>query len=127
MHPQDCAIVKSLVSVAWADGTFGDAERQVLDGLLAAYRASPEQADELRGYASARRSLDDIPVDELGAPDHRSVVLLAVLIAHADGDFDLSERGLIHGLCQKFGISVEEEQELIEEGSARASRLVHML
>jgi tellurite resistance protein len=127
MHPQDFAVVKSLVSVAWADGVFEESERQMLDGLLAAYRATPEQAEALRVYAAEHRSLDDIPIAELTEEDYRAVVLWAVILAHADNQFHPSERQLIHGLCQKFGIDAAEEEELVSEGMARAQRLVHLL
>ena len=40
MHEQDLAIVKGLVSVAWADGVFAEREREMLDALLEAYGAN---------------------------------------------------------------------------------------
>ena len=42
MHDQDLAIVRALVSVAWADGIFAERERAMLDALLDAYGASAE-------------------------------------------------------------------------------------
>src|SRR6185312_6445232 len=39
MHEQDFAIVKALVSVAWADGVYADREREMLAALLDAYGA----------------------------------------------------------------------------------------
>jgi len=44
MHPENMAIVKALVSVAWADGDYGEKERQMLDALLEAYKATQQLA-----------------------------------------------------------------------------------
>ena len=35
MREEDMAVVKSLVSVAWADGTFADSEKEMVDALIA--------------------------------------------------------------------------------------------
>ena len=53
MHAQDIAIVKSLVSVAWADGKFAEKESEMIDALLEAFAASPEQAASYRGGKKA--------------------------------------------------------------------------
>ena len=44
MHEQDKAILKSLVSVAWADGTFELREHQMLDALIESFGASKAEA-----------------------------------------------------------------------------------
>ena len=62
MHPHNVAILKSLVSVAWADGDFGAPEKEMLDALLVAFDADEQQSQDLRTYAGSKRTLDDIPV-----------------------------------------------------------------
>ena len=47
MHAQNMAIVKSLVSVAWADENFADAERIGFFVVLAAGQAWAVPADDL--------------------------------------------------------------------------------
>ena len=39
MHEQDRAILKSLVSVAWADGRVSDEETEILEALLQSFRS----------------------------------------------------------------------------------------
>ena len=46
MHEQNMAIVKSLVSVAWADGVFADEEKDMVDALIAAFEATDEEDDD---------------------------------------------------------------------------------
>ena len=67
MHEQDKAILQSLVSVAWADGTFAERERELLEALLESFGASDAEAEELREYAKTKRTLEDIPLNELSA------------------------------------------------------------
>src|SRR3954469_16546706 len=60
MTPVEKTIVKSLVAVAWADGTLAEPESGVIDSLLWAFGASDESA-RLRpgstpGGSSRRRS-----------------------------------------------------------------------
>ena len=47
MHEQDLAIVKGLVSVAWADGHVTSEETEVLNALLEAFKATPSEASNV--------------------------------------------------------------------------------
>ena len=85
MHEQNMAIVKSLVSVAWADGVFADEEREMVEALIAAFEATDEEAKEIRAYAEHKRSLDDIPLTDLSSDDRRVLVQPAVLLTYVDG------------------------------------------
>ena len=86
MHEQNKAILMSLVPVAWADGNFADQEKEVLEALLEAFEANPEEAEELRTYAATPKTVDDIPVSELSFDDRRVLLQHAVLLSFADGD-----------------------------------------
>src|SRR5258708_40187134 len=72
MDDQDIAVVKALVPVAWADGVFAAKEKEMLDALLDAYRASDKEKEMLHEYAEHRRSVDDIDLQELSADDRRT-------------------------------------------------------
>ncbi len=101
MHAQNMAIVKSLVSVAWADGTFADAEREMVEALISAFEATEDQAKEIRTYAETRKTIDDIPVEELSDDDCRILLQHAVLLSYVDGAQHAEEKALIEAMAKK--------------------------
>jgi tellurite resistance protein len=127
MHEQDQAIVKALVSVAWADGVFADREREMLDALLDAYGAVPAERAALHIYAAERRTLDDIDPQELSADDRRVLLQHAVLLSFADGDLSKEESELLAALSAKLRIPDAEARALIDAGTARARSSLHLL
>ncbi len=127
MHEQNMAIVKSLVSVAWADGVFADAERDMVEALIAAFEADEAEAKEIRAYATVKRSIDDIPVTELSADDRRVLVQHAVLLTYVDGTQDATEKDFIDQLCKRLRIPEDEAKALVGSAEARAKRFLNLL
>jgi uncharacterized tellurite resistance protein B-like protein len=127
MHEQNMAIVKSLVSVAWADGVFADEEKDMVDALIAAFEATDEEASEIRAYAAEKRTLDDIPVSDLSADDRRVLLQHAVLLTYVDGTQAESEKAFIGALCQKLRIPDAEAKDVIDHAEARAKRFLNLL
>jgi len=121
------AILKSLVSVAWADGVFAEEEREMVDALVAAFGANDEEAKAVRDYAAEKRTLDDIPLTELSTDDRRVLVQHAVLLTYVDGEQHASERQFIDALCKKLRIPDDEAKGLIEAAGARAKRFLNLL
>jgi uncharacterized tellurite resistance protein B-like protein len=127
MHEQNMAILKGLVSVAWADGRVADEEVEVIEALLDAFDASPSERAEIRAYARSPRNLDEIPITDLSYDDRRVLLQHAVLITFIDGEQHESERVLIERLCERLRIGDEEGRALIAAASERARQLVNML
>lgn len=127
MHDQNMAIVKSLVSVAWADGEFAEKERQMLDALIAAFEADEAQAKELRQYAAEKKSLDDIPLEDLSADDCRVLLQHAVLLTYVDGEQHETEKKLIEDLCKRIGFPEAEAADMIHYANIRAKRFLNLL
>ena len=127
MHEQNMAIVKSLVSVAWADGVFADEERSMLEALIAAFDASDDQAAEIRAYAKEPKTIADIPITELSSDDRRVLLQHAVLLTYVDGEQSASEREYIATLVQRLRIPAEEANALIESAESRAKRFLNLL
>lgn len=127
MHAQNMAIVKSLVSVAWADGTYADAEREMVEALISAFEASEDQAKEIRGYAETKRSVDDVPVEDLSDDDCRVLLQHAVLLSYVDGEQHESEKHLIEEMARKLGIPDDESKSLIHLAETRAKRFLNLL
>jgi len=121
------AIVKSLVSVAWADGTFADAEREMVEALIAAFDSTEDQAQEVRDYAATAKTIDNIPIDDLSDDDCRVLLQHAVLLSYVDGVQHESEKKLIEELAKKLGIPDDEARSLIELAETRAKRFLNLL
>jgi uncharacterized membrane protein YebE (DUF533 family) len=122
MHEQDLAIVKALVPVAWADGHFSDKEKHTLEGFLAAYDATEDEKEKILGYASDKRTLDDIDLQELGSPDRRVVLQHAVLLIHADGEPSPEETSFVVRLAAYLRIPDDEAKAVIAAAADRAKK-----
>jgi uncharacterized tellurite resistance protein B-like protein len=127
MHEQDLAIVKALVSVAWADGVFAEPERQMLDALLDAYSATEEERKAVTAYAAQRRTLEDIDPQDLSTDDRRILLQHAVLLTFADGEQAIAEGNLIAALSAKLRIPDDEAKALIRTSTERARKSLQRL
>src|SRR5579859_304918 len=127
MHEQDMAIVKALVPVAWADGVFAETEKQMLDALLDAYRATDEEKEIVREYAEQKRTLDDIELQNLSADDRRVLFQHAVLLTYADGDQSADEVTFLEGLAKRLRLPDEERDTLLKAGGERAKKYLHLI
>lgn len=127
MHAQDMAIVKSLVSVAWADGKFAAKEQEMIDALLEAFQADAKQAEEVRVYAKAQRNLEDLPWEELSPDDCRVLLQHAVLLTFVDGEQGPEEKAFVEALAKKLGLPDPEAKNLVELAESRAKKYLSLL
>jgi uncharacterized membrane protein YebE (DUF533 family) len=124
MTPAEKNIVKSLIAVAWADGTVDAPEQGVIEGLLSGFDATQAEQDELLEYARTRRTLDvDFPVSELSEEDRELLLGNAALLTHADGDQSESEKVLLDKLVAMLGFGPDKTQEILTSVSDGALRL----
>jgi uncharacterized membrane protein YebE (DUF533 family) len=127
MHDENMAIVKSLVSVAWADGVYAAEEREMVEALIAAFEATDDEAKQIREYAVEKKTIDDVPVSDLSADDRRVLVQHAVLLTFVDGHQDEAEKAFIGALCEKLRIPDDEAKAAIAHAEARAKRFLNLL
>lgn len=127
MHAENIAILKALTSVAWADGDYGKDEREMMNAMLDAFDASEEQANELRAYAETKRTLDDVPIEELSSDDLRVLIQHAVLLTFIDGTQDAKEKKFVEELARYVGIPDAEAASLITSAEARARKNLQLL
>lgn len=127
MHPQDLAVVRGLVSVAWADGRVADEELEVIDALLAAYDASPSEAREVRQFARSKRTLDDIELTELSLDDRRVLLQHSVLLTFIDGDQAQEEKQLLTELADRLHLSPAEANRIMSAAETRAKEMLGRL
>jgi tellurite resistance protein len=127
MHDQDMAILKGLISVAWADGRLADEEMEVIEALLQAFGATPSEAKEVRSYAKIERTLSDIPITDLSHDDRRVLLQHAVLLCHIDGEQHDKEKKIVEDLCEALRIPSVEAKGIIAAAEERARSFMHLL
>ena len=127
MHIQNLAILKGLVSVAWADGRMAGEEKEVLEALLQAFEATPSEAHELRMYAREPKRLTDVPLHDLSADARRLLLQHAVLLSFVDGEQDQKEKQMIDELCEVLRIPNIESRGLVAAAEERAKSLLRLL
>ena len=127
MHIQNLAILKGLVSVAWADGRLAGEEKEVLEALLQAFEASPSEAHEIRLFAREPKKLQDVPLHDLSADARRLLLQHAVLLSYVDGEQDVKEKKLIDELCEVLRIPGIESKGLVAAAEDRAKALLKLL
>jgi len=127
MQEETFALIQALVPIAWADGEFAATEKEMLDALLEAYEASPEEKKKLQEYAKEKRTLDDINLQDLSAASRRVLLQHAVLLSFADGEQHATESTLIGELAVKLKIPADEAQAVITEAEARAKKNLKLL
>jgi tellurite resistance protein len=127
MHDQNLAILKGLVSVAWADGRVAEEELEVIEAFLQAFDATPTEAVELRLYAKTRRTLEDIPITDLSYDDRRVLLQHAVLLTYIDGEQAAAEKDLLDQLSARLGIPAAESEGLQSAAEQRAKSMLDLL
>lgn len=127
MHEQDLAIIKALIPMAWADGVYADKEKETIDALLDAFDADAADKERIHLYANEKRTLDDIDLQELSAPDRRLVIQHAVLLSFVDGEQGPEELELLGNLVTKLKVPAEEATAIIEAATARAKKNLNLL
>lgn len=120
MQDEERAIIHALLPVAWADGEFGEPERQMILGLLEAYGASEAESNEVFDRAKERLGLDSIELQELSAGDRRVVLSHAVTLTLADGVQHPAEHAFLGELAAHLRIPADEAKEVMAQAETRA-------
>lgn len=121
------AIVKSLVSVAWADGEFHEKERQMVDALISAFSANEAEAEQIRLYSEEAKTLDDVPITDLNEGDRRVVLQHAVLLTYVDKEQHEKEKEYLDALRKRLEIPDEEATAITSLAEERAKRFMNLL
>ena len=109
------ALLKGLVHVIWADGEVTEDERELLGNVLVQLGSSEAQVREVAEMMVAPPDLGDL---KAAVPDHGSrLELMKVLLvmAHADGNIDVTELHFLEKMARELGISPEEMESMIAE------------
>jgi len=124
MTPVEKTIVKSLVAVAWADGTLAEPESGVIDSLLWAFGASDEQEAEIREFAKKKRTIKaDIVAKALDKDARELLFAHAALLTHADGKQTPAEAKLLGSLAEHLEFSQEDAKRISDHAGERAKSM----
>src|SRR4029079_19510910 len=124
MTPSEKNIVRSLVAVAWADGTVKEPEVGMIDSLLWAFGASDEDEADIKEFAKTKRTIKaDVPLGDLAAADRELLCAHAALLTHADGKQTKAEEKLLKDLAEHLGIGGADMQHIAAEARNRAEKL----
>lgn len=124
MTPSQKNIVKSLVAVAWADGTVKEPEIGMIDSLLWAFGASDDDESEIKEFAKKKRTIkDDVLLGALDAKDRELLLAHAALLTHADGKQTKAEEKLLRDLADHLGIDGAALAPIVEHARERAEKL----
>jgi tellurite resistance protein len=124
MTPNEAAVVKCLIAVAWADGQVDAPEEGLIDGLLWACGATEEEEAELREYAKAKRTLKQTPIPaDLSASEREVALANAALLTHADGEQSAPEKKALAEFAKLLGYSMDDAKPIIQTAKQRAKEL----
>jgi tellurite resistance protein len=121
------AIIKALVSFAWADGRLVAREQEMIEAAIASFDASDTEAEELREYAASPRTLADIEVAHLGPEDRRRLLDHAVVLTFIDGEQHHDEQAMLGSLLRLLEMDPAESKRIIAAAEQRAKRLIALL
>jgi len=127
MLPSDRALLRSLIAVAWADGKIAEEETALIDSLIESFGATEEEAVEFHAFASEKRTLDDVPLQDLDEGSRRRLLQLAVLVSYVDGSQDETEHARIDDLAGRLEIPEAERGPLMKGSERRAKGLLRVL
>jgi uncharacterized membrane protein YebE (DUF533 family) len=127
MVPSDQALLRSLIAVAWADGKVAEEETALIESLIESFGADEAEAEDFRSFASEKKTLDDVPLDDLDEGSRRRLLQLSVLVSYVDGVQDETEKTFIDDLAKRLEIPEEERIPLMKGSEMRAKGLLRVL
>ena len=94
---------------------------------LVEYGASDEEKKSVFDYASEKKTLDDIDLQELSATDRRVLLQTAVVISFVDGAQTQDESTMLVELAHRLRIPDDEAKAVIHEAATRAKEHLGLL
>lgn len=127
MREENKILLKGLVCMAWADGHLADKEREMIDALIESFEADDAQAKEIRAYAAEKKTIDDVPVEDLSDDDVRVLLQHATLMTWVDGEQHDDEKALLAQLAKRCGLPEEEATRIVTYANQRAKKFLNLL
>ncbi|MDD5307345.1 MAG: hypothetical protein PHU25_08490 [Deltaproteobacteria bacterium] len=119
--------LKLLVAMAWADGRVAAEEMEVVEAMIDAFGAEPEEGDEIRKWAMKPRSFEDVDTAGLIRSDAELVLQQATILTFIDGEQSPEELELLEALRIKVGLDEGAAAPILERATAFAHELLPVL
>jgi tellurite resistance protein len=113
-------MIKTLVTVAWADGRVADEEREIIDTLIELNDLDETEAQKIRTWAEKRRDLRELRFDGLEDIDKTMILQQAVFVTYVDGEQSDKELELLRDLGKRLAIEPDRVADIIRTATAHA-------
>lgn len=112
MTNQDLTLLRTLVALAWADGSLASGELEWIDKVMDQLQVPPEQRQKLLSGHLPLPTEGEL-VEALPEGEDREIFLRFLLsVSLEDGETSLDELNLLRDLGKKLGVSGEALEEM---------------
>jgi tellurite resistance protein len=120
MTPMTEKMIKTLVTVAWADGRVADEEREIIDTLIELNDLDETEARKIRTWAEKRHDLRELKFDGLDDVDKTMILQQAVFVTYVDGEQSDKELELLRDLGKRLAVEPDRAADIIRTATAHA-------
>jgi uncharacterized tellurite resistance protein B-like protein len=112
MTDQDFTLLKTLVALAWADGSLAEGELEWIDKVMDQLQVPSEQRDEMLKGAPPLPSDAELQEALPEGEDRETFLRFLLSVSLEDGETSLEELDLLKDLSHKLGVSGEALEEM---------------
>lgn len=112
MTDQDFTLLKTLVALAWADGSLAEGELEWIDKVMDQLQVPSEQRDEMLKGAPPLPSDSELQEALPEGEDRETFLRFLLSVSLEDGETSVEELDLLKDLSHKLGVSGETLEEM---------------
>ncbi len=112
MTDQDNTLLRTLVALAWADGSLAQGELEWIEKVIEQLHVPPEMKAELLSGPPALPSEDQLRVALPEGDDRETFLRFLLSVSLEDGETSLDELNLLKELGKKLGVSATALEEM---------------
>lgn len=107
MTDQDLTLLRTLVALAWADGSLAPGEMEWIDKVMDQLQVDPALRQQLLASAPALPTEEDLQQALPDGDDRETFLRFLLSVSLEDGETSLDELKLLRDLASKLGVSAE--------------------
>lgn len=112
MTEQDYTLLRTLVALAWADGSLASGELEWIEKVMEQLQVPAEQRTELLNGAPPLPSESELQEALPEGEDRETFLRFLLSVSLEDGETSLDELNLLKDLGQKLGVSHDALEEM---------------
>ena len=101
-----------LITMAWADGTLDESEKEGVRAAASVLNLSKELRDRLEQLMVTPLAIDELLFDGISPKDRSFAFVAAAWMSHVDDKVDPKESALLDQLAALLGLSANQQREL---------------